>query len=424
MNDQYKHSRTAYIFEAAFEYFITIIISGAYLANLLTRTGISDSLAGILSSFVSLACSAQFFSVLFIRTVKPVKRWVTLITMLKLLLFVGLYCVPVMQVSQTIKTLLVILFLLGGQLVANIAAPFKTNWLMSLVDNKHRGLFTATKEQFSLIGGMLFSYLMGLISDHYNELGNADMAFKVCRITLVILGLFHLATLLIAKEPAKESKPTQAVLLTDAISCTFGNSTVRKLILLNVLWSGFTWFSRSYFGTYEIKELGFSLTYVSVISMVSSFARILVSKYFGKLADKTSWANMMTICFGIAAVGFFVQSFTAPENGKVFFLLYSVLYSLSLAGINGGLINIVFDYVDETDRTAVLGIKTAIGGVCGFLASILGGKLLEAIQAGGNTFLGINVYAQQVLSFITFLGILLILVYMKRTVLKLKRVNT
>ena len=76
MNDQYKHSRTAYIFEAAFEYFITIIISGAYLANLLTRTGISDSLAGILSSFVSLACSAQFFSVLFIRTAKPVKRWV------------------------------------------------------------------------------------------------------------------------------------------------------------------------------------------------------------------------------------------------------------------------------------------------------------------------------------------------------------
>lgn len=423
MNDQYKHSRTAYIFEAAFEYFITIIISGAYLANLLTRTGISDSLAGVLSSFVSLACSAQFFSVLFIRTVKPVKRWVTLITMLKLLLFVGLYCVPVMQVSQSIKTLLVILFLLGGQLVANIAAPFKTNWLMSLVDSKHRGLFTATKEQISLVGGMLFSYLMGAVSDYYNNLGNADMAFKVCRITLLILGLFHLITLLAAKEPERGVAHAKATSLSESISCTFGNTTVRKLILLNVLWSGFTWFSRSYFGTYEIKELGFSLTYVSLITMVSSLARILVSRYFGKLADKTSWANMMTICFGIAAVGFFVQTFTAPENGKVFFLIYSILYSLSLAGINGGLINIVFDYVDEADRTAVLGVKTAIGGVCGFLASILGGKLLDIIQTNGNSFLGHKIYAQQVLSFITFLGILLILVYMKQTVLKLRRID-
>ena len=94
-----------------------------------------------------------------------------------------------------------------------------------------------------------------------------------------------------------------------------------------------------------------------------------------------------------------------------------------MAGINGGLMNIVFDYADEKTRTAVLGIKTAIGGVVGFLATIVGGWLLDYIQKSGNMFLGLNVYAQQVLSFITFVGIVIIVFYMKFVIQKLKKVN-
>ena len=64
---------------------------------------------------------------------------------------------------------------------------------------------------------------------------------------------------------------------------------------------------------------------------------------------------MMTICFGIAGLGFFVQSFMVPENG--------------------------------------------------------------------NTFFGYKVYAQQVLSLITFLGIVVVVIYMNKIILKLKRIE-
>ena len=421
--DIYKSSRTAYIFEAAFEYFVSVIIAGAFLAKLLTKAGISDSLTGIITSFVSLACVAQLFSVMLIRPTKPVKKWVTFLTIVKNFLFVGLYMLPMMEISQGLKTALVVVFILGGQLIANIAVPFKTNWLMSLVDNRDRGKFTATKEIVSLLGGMVFSYTMGAISDHYTDIGNDEMAFVICQITIIVLALLHLAMLIISKEPEREIVYKDKVKITDMLKSTFGNKTVRRLIYLDVMWASFTYFSRSYFGIYEIKELGFSLTYVSVITIVSSFARIAFSKLFGKLADDTSWAKMMTICFGIAGIGFLVQSFTVPENGKVLYMIYSVLYFISMAGINGGLMNIVFDYTDETNRTSVLGIKTAVGGVCGFLATIVGGWLLDYIQKSGNMLFGLNVYAQQVLSFITFAGIVLIVFYMKFVIQKLKKVK-
>ena len=422
--DIYKSSRLAYICEATFEYFISMIIAGAFLAKLLTKTGISDQLTGIITSFVSLAYVSQFFAVIFIRPTKPVKKWVTLLTFVKSILFVGLYMVPLLNVPQIVKTVLVIVFILGGQLIANVAMPFKTNWLMSLIDLRKRGDFTAKKEITSLLGGMAFSYIMGAVSDHYTDIGNDRVAFIICQITVIVLGILHVAMLVVAKEPEESQSVQEKTSLAQMIKGTIGNKTIRRIIYVNMLWSGLTYFSTSYFGVYQIKELGFSLTYVSVITIVSSFARVIVSRPLGRLADRTSWESMMTICFGIAAVAFFAAAVTAPANGKVMFMVYSVLYYISMAGINGGLINIVFDYADEQSRTAVLGIKTAIGGLCGFFATIVSGWILDFVQKNGNSVFGITIYAQQLLALITFVGLILTIIYMRKVVHKLKKLET
>ncbi len=51
---QRKNSRILYIIQAALEYFISILMTGSYLAALTSHLGMSDSLTGIISSFVSL----------------------------------------------------------------------------------------------------------------------------------------------------------------------------------------------------------------------------------------------------------------------------------------------------------------------------------------------------------------------------------
>ena len=63
IKDEFKLSRLMYILEAAFEYFISIMVTGAYLAKVSSSIGISDSLTGILSSFVSLGCGFQLVAI-------------------------------------------------------------------------------------------------------------------------------------------------------------------------------------------------------------------------------------------------------------------------------------------------------------------------------------------------------------------------
>ena len=70
-----------------------------------------------------------------------------------------------------------------------------------------------------------------------------------------------------------------------------------------------------------------------------------------------------------------------------------------------------------------MAIKNSIGGICGFGASILGGKLLEVVQKNGNSIFGIHIYGQQILggiSLLIFVGAILFMnkVIVKQTVIK------
>ena len=51
-NDPYRLSRFMYILQAAVEYFIALMVAGAYLAKVTSAIGMSDAMTGILSAFV------------------------------------------------------------------------------------------------------------------------------------------------------------------------------------------------------------------------------------------------------------------------------------------------------------------------------------------------------------------------------------
>ena len=57
----YKRSRWAYTFECAFEYFVSLLVTGVFLAKLLKDVGMDDALIGIISSFISLSFLFQLF---------------------------------------------------------------------------------------------------------------------------------------------------------------------------------------------------------------------------------------------------------------------------------------------------------------------------------------------------------------------------
>lgn len=408
-NDVYKRSRLMYIFEAALEYLVSILVASSFLATLTKYIGMSDGLTGIISSFISLGCVFQLVS-LFIKRPR-MKPFVVTFSIINQLLFLLLYVIPVININGTLKAVIFTASIFAAYLTYNIAHPAKINWFMSLVDDGIRGRFTADKEIVSLVLGMAFTYVMGSLVDRLEAAGNIELAFIVSAVVIFVLMVLHTLTMLFSKEKNIYEVGTEGAGLFREKVAVLKDKNVIRVTVVFVLWNIAMYSTLPFFGTYQIKELGFSLTFVSVLQIVSSLLRMAFSRFMGIFADKKSFAVMIRLCFMIAAVGFLFTAFCVPKNGRLFFTVYSVLNAIAMAGINSALINLVFDSVEPEKRADSLALSQALSGVAGFLATLCISALVMHIQKNGNTLFGINIYAQQVASFIGLIFTLAAIVY-------------
>lgn len=290
---------------------------------------------------------------------------------------------------------------------------------MSLVDDKKRGSFTANKEMVSLMGGMVFSFAMGAVIDHFEEIGNLNGAFIVCGLSVFGLMLLHSATLIFSKE--KQIEETEKIPTKRLVGELMKDKTLFKVIMVSVLWNVVNYASTPFYGSYQIKELGFTMTFVSILSAAYAIVRTVFSKPLGKFADKYSFASMLNICFYIMLIGFAINVFTIPKNGKVFYTVYYMLNAVAMAGINSAVINLIYDYVEQEKRMGALALNSSLAGFAGFFTTLAVSPLVSYIQNNGNSFMGLNVYAQQVVSVIAVILLGVLILYLNTVVRKIKR---
>ncbi len=401
-------------------YLITIAITGAYLAKLTTALGFSDSLTATITSCVALGYAFQLLAIPLFRKGR-VKNKVTSLYTLSTALFVLLYAVPFIRINSQIRTVIFIASFLVGNFILNAVFPAKTNMYMSFVPDRQRGRFTALKEAISLISGIAFQFIMGRVIDRYEAAGDINSAFITCALTVLALAVIHTISLASSVElPPQEKERTPLI---KDLKEIFSSKKAVCIILLGGLWSMCYNMSISFYGTYQIKELGFSMSFITLLSVITAVSRIPASIFLGKFADKFSFAKMLRICYIFMGIGFFAMVFARPSNGHILYSIYSVFSAMAFGGINSAEVNIVYDYIEPQKRINVVAVKQTLYGLCGFGMTIVVTPLVNYIQKAGNRFFGLNIYAQQVLSAMSFVMILLLILYLNKFILKIKPEN-
>ena len=395
----YRLGRWMYILEAAFEHLLHLLVAGSFLATLTAELGMSDSLTGILSSMISLGCLFQLLSVpLHPKRQKP---FVVILSIVNQVLFLLLYVIPLGGGSKNLKIVLFIATIFLAYLTYYLAHPKKINWLMSLVDDRQRGSFTANKEIVSLLAGMAFSFGMGAVVDHFAEKGEIRTAFILSAVVLLVLTVLHTASMVFTVEkplPVAEKKNTL-----QNVKILLKNKKILRVAAVFVLYYISTYCATPFYGTYLIHEMAFSLKLITALGIVGSVSRIAASKFWGRYADRTSFSAMVKRSMLVLAVGYVCMGFAAPATGVVFYTLYILLHGIALGGVNSAMINLVFDYAPAEQRSDALAICQAAAGVAGFLATLAASPLVSYIQGNGNRLFGLPLYAQQVVSIISVL---------------------
>ncbi len=417
MNQKIKRSRNLYIVEAALEYFIAILVAGSFLATITTRLGFSDAHTGILSSIISLGYVFQLISIA-IRP-KRSKPMVLALSIANQLLFTLLYVIPLPSKSNTFLKTAFVVVILAAYLLYYIAHPKKTNWFMSLVDDKERGRFTANKEIVSLITGMGISFGMGAVVDYFKAKDDITTALIICAITMFVLTVLHTLTVMLTVEKETPSKSSGNFF--KSIASLVKDKNILKVSVLFVIWSVANSITNSFIHTYKLKDIGLSLTVITVIVSIGSVGRILVSRFWGAYADKNSFAKMDMLCFGVAALAFMFVVFSNPANGLFTMTGYNLLHAIALGGINSSLINLIFDLVPPERRADSLAITQVASGIAGFLATLAVSPFIYFVQSRGNKLFGINVYPQQITAAVSVILTVIAIFYTGKTLVKSKK---
>ncbi len=394
-----RTGRRIYVLEAALEYFIALLVQGSFLATVTTELGFSDSLTGILSSVISLGCVFELVSLTIRR--RRVKGLVIGLSIANQLLFMLLYVLPLCGMERPAGIVSFCILISLAYVVYNLAHPKKISWLMSQIDDHQRGSFTAGKEIFSLITGTLFTYGMGAVIDLCREAGRLRAAFAIAAGVIFLLMVLHTLTLILSKEKETDGRPP--ISFRQSVRDLARNRKIRQVSLAFVLFNASYSVSAPFYGTYQIGELGMSLTYVAVTVMFGSIARILISKFWGRYGDRHSFAALFAWCMGFVALSQVFVIFSVPANGKILFLFYQIFNGIAMGGISSAELNLVFDYVPEESRADSLAVTQTAFGVAGFLATLCVSPLVTAIQQNGNQVFGIPLYAQQALTILAFL---------------------
>ncbi len=422
MDKKKKITRVGFVADESLNYFISIFVTTNFLGYIASTLGFSDAEQGIINTLATFCFGAQLLSPLLLG--RKVKRIVTVGMLLGHLAFSMVYLLPVLPISYGIISALLIILLLFGNLVNNALLPTRLVWLMQSVENEKRGSFTAVKEMISLAGGVLISLLLGVLADNFRDTDGNPMKeyYIICFVALLLMTVLHMISLLVSDEDsdsvtylaAPRTNPFKALRL----------SNVRKIIFIDILWYASIGISTPFYASYLREELAFSFTVITILSTVALGCRIAASPLMGRLADKYGFRTTMFISILLEAVAFFGTVFTAPGNMRYMYIVYAVFSGFGMAGLNSGLMNLVYDYVSPDERSVAMGIKSAVGGVVGFLVTVAAGSALSSVQEnGGLRIFGVTMYAQQVLSAASLLVVLLLLLYVRIVIYKMKRVD-
>ena len=89
-----------------------------------------------------------------------------------------------------------------------------------------------------------------------------------------------------------------------------------------------------------------------------------------------------------------------------------------MGGINSALINMIYDYVSIEKRADSLAVCQASSGLVGFLSTLIFSVFVAFVQENGNKIFGIHMYAQQAVSIVACMMILVAYFYVRKVITK------
>lgn len=371
--------------DGVFAQAVGALTGGVLLVGYGLALGASNLVIGVLAAVPFLAQLAQIPTIMLVERLRARRAITIACVSVSRLLLIPLAFLPFLEDRKLAQGILVTGIAASSALGAMAACSWNS-WLHDLVPERVLGSFFAKRLFYATGFAMVIGLGAGLFIDWWDNFTPGVPAQAYTALFLVGAAAGGLSTLYLSRVPEPRMKPPERVIrLVKMLSEPFRDRNFRRLIWFLGSWQFATNLAAPFFTVYLVSQLGFDMTFVTIMMVISQLANVLVLRQWGELTDRFNNKAVLRWCGPIFLFCIFAWTLVAlPEKHRYtvpLLVALHVVMGFAAAGVTLASGNIGLKLAPRGRGTAYLAAGSIVNSLAAGIAPIIGGLFADDFAA-------------------------------------------
>lgn len=372
------------IYEAGYSSATAALTSGVILTAFALHLGASNLTVGILASAPFLGQLLQAPAVLLIERLRT-RKAIAVISSIA-----GRSMLALMALAVFLPAPLAISAVILGQFIlcglGAIGGCAWNSWLRDLAPQERLGAVFSQRTLYttsvSLAAGLAAAFLLDRTTQ-----GSAarDWAFAGLYLAGCTAGLVSAFVVSRMPEPQMPPRAVGPSGLGELLRAPLADPNFRRLIHFLASWQFAVNLATPFFTVFIVRQLGFDMTFVMLLSVTSQVTNLLAVRSWGALSDRFAHKSVLMVAaptYVLSIVGMIGASQLGhSEAGMIYLVALHMLMGAAVAGVTLATANIALKLSPRGEATAYVATSALASSLAAGVAPILGGLFADFFAA-------------------------------------------
>lgn len=378
--DQLQHGLQRLVVEAAFSSAATVLTSGVILTAYALMLGATNFQIGLLASAPFLCQLLQLPAVPMIERLRA-RKAISVLTSV-----VGRAMLAVMGLAIWVPDGGAVAILIAAQFVlcsmSAIGSCAWNAWLRDLVPPNRLGAIIARRTGWASVIALIAGVVAAVALDEgRGPDGWQRQVFGVIYIAGCIAGLVSAAIVARVPEPQMPPPGATPARLLHRLRVPFRDANFRALLRFLASWQFAINLATPFFTVFLVRQLGYNMTFVMLLSVVSQLANLAVLRLWGTLSDRFAHKSVLSLAapaYILAIAGMIAASqFSSTEWRTAYLVLLHIVMGIAVAGVTLATASISLKLSPSEDAPAYVASAATATAIAAGIAPILGGAFAD-----------------------------------------------
>lgn len=360
-----------------------------FLIAFAVALGASNAVIGLIAAIPPLAQLLQIPSIVLVERTKTRRKICVLASVASRLSILIMVFIPLL--APGIQGLLLMLVAVTIHAVFNAASTAAWNsWMKDLIPQETLGRFFSKRLAVQAFVGIITTLGGGILIDQWLRSEPTSLVpYSIVFFIGMIAGMIGVYFIYTIPEPRMIIETLNQRLL-DTVRRPFQNYDFRRLMMFSATWSFAVTLAGPFFTVYLLEVLGYELSIVTGLAVLSQITSMLFYQWWGRLSDRFSNKTVLSVTTPIYVVGILLWIFTTVPEIHLFtlplLLLIHVILGLSAAAVNLSHGNLALKLAPRGESTSYLVGWSIVNSIAAVMAPLAGGIIADSLYDSHLTF--------------------------------------